>query len=283
MYPAARGHCMGLRPPPSVPEVMDCEGDLRHMRFYQRARTIGPMLKLILYLHIAGGSAALLSMFIPMVTRKGGLSHRRSGWVFVAGMTIVSITALALSVARYLFDPRPEAKAFALFLFYIAILTGAGVSSGIRALRTKDRTVAGSHVWDIGLAALLTLTALAMAAYGVRSGRVLFVGFSVIGLVNGVQRLKYWLRPPTHRMHWWFAHMSSMLGSCIAATTAFLVVNAPQAGLSRLSFIVWFTPTLIGGPAIAIWTAYYRRRFASAVMPNAQGSMPNARRAILDA
>jgi len=274
---------MSVRPRQSVPEVMDHEGDLRHMRFLRRTRTIGPMLKMILYLHIAGGSAALLSMFIPMVTRKGGPTHRRSGWVFVAGMTIVSITALALSVARYLFDPRPEAKAFALFLFYIAILTGAGVSSGIRALRTKDRTVARSYAWDIGLAALLTLTALAMAAYGIRSGKALFVGFSAIGLVNGAQGLKYWLRPPAHRMHWWFEHMSSMLGSCIAATTAFLVVNAPQAGLSRLSLIAWFAPAVIGAPAIAIWTAYYKRRFASSAMPKAQRTMLNAQRPALDA
>jgi hypothetical protein len=241
------------------------------------------MLKMILYLHIAGGSAALLSMFMPMVTRKGGLTHLRSGWVFVAGMTIVSITALALSLARYLFDPRPEAKAFALFLFYIAILTGAGVSSGIRALRTKDRAIARAHAWDIGLAALLTLTALAMAAYGIRSGKALFVGFSVIGLVNGVRGLKYWLRPPAHRMHWWFEHMSSMLGSCIAATTAFLVVNAPQAGLSRLSLIVWFAPAVIGAPAIAIWTAYYKRRFSTSKMPNAQGSMLNDPYSMLNA
>jgi uncharacterized membrane protein len=277
---------MSARSRPGVPKVMERKGDLRHMRVAGRARTIGSMLKTILYLHIAGGSAALLSMIIPMLTRKGGPSHRRSGWVFVGGMTIVSTTALALSVARYLFDPRPEAKAFALFLFYIAILTGAGVSSGIRALRTKDRTVARSHAWDIGLAALLTLTALAMAAYGIRTGRVLFVGFSVIGLVNGAQGLKYWLRPPAHPMHWWFQHMSSMLGSCIAATTAFLVVNAPQAGLSRLSLIVWFAPSVIGAPAIAIWTAYYKRRFASSAMPtphspmpNAQGSMPKAQTA----
>lgn len=253
------------------------------MRFSRRTGTIAPMLKMILYLHIAGGSAALLSMLVPMVTRKGGPAHRRGGWVFVGGMTIVSITALALSMARYLFDPRPEAKAFALFLFYIAILTGAGVSSGIRALRTKDRTIARSFAWDIGLAVLLTLTALAMATYGIRSGKVLFVAFSVIGLVNGAQGLKYWLRPPVHRMHWWFEHMSSMLGSCIAATTAFLVVNAPQAGLSRLSLIVWFAPSLIGAPAIAIWTNYYRRRFASSVLLKAESQRPNAQRSMPDA
>jgi hypothetical protein len=246
--------------------------DLRHMRAPQRARRITHMMKMILYVHIAGGSAALLSMFVPILTRKGGLTHRRSGWVFVGGMTIVSITALALSAARYFFDPRPEAKSFALFLFYIAILTGAGVSSGIRVLRAKNRASAHTHPWDIGIAALLTLTAIAMAAYGLASGRVLFGAFSLIGLVNGVQGLRYWLRPPTHRMHWWFQHMSSMLGSCIAATTAFLVVNAPQAGLSRTSLIVWFTPSVIGGPAIAIWTNYYKRKFAGSRVLRGSGS-----------
>ena len=64
-------------------------------------------------------------------------------------------------------------------------------------------------------------------------------------------------------MHWWFRHMSAMLGACIAATTAFLVVNAPQAGFSRGALIVWLAPSIIGTPVTAIWTAYYRRRFAA--------------------
>ena len=146
---------------------------------------------MILYLHIAGGSAALLSMFIPLLSRKGGRTHRRSGWIFVAGMTIVSLTALALSAARYVFDPRPEAKAFALFLFYIAILTGESVSSGIRALRTKDRSVHRTYAWDIGLASLLTLTAVAMAGYGLASGRVLFAAHRTGGRFQVVAELPY--------------------------------------------------------------------------------------------
>jgi hypothetical protein len=83
-------------------------------------------------------------------------------------------------------------------------------------------------------------------------------------------------------MHWWFRHLSAMLGACIAATTAFLVVNAQVAGLPRTSMIVWLAPTLIGTPAIAVWTAYYKRRFASpgSAVFNAQCSMPNAQCAI---
>jgi len=79
-------------------------------------------------------------------------------------------------------------------------------------------------------------------------------------------------------MHWWFRHMSSMFASCIAAVTAFLVVNAPLAGLSRGSFIVWITPGVVGGIATRLWVVYYRRRFASPVMRNAQGAMLNAQR-----
>ena len=221
------------------------------------------MLKMILYLHIAGGSAALLSMFLPMVAPKGGTTHRRAGWVFVSGMTLVSITAFALSAARYFLDPRPEAKAFALFLFYVAILTGNAVSIGVRVLRTKKRTSPHAHPWDVGLASVLAVASIAMAAYGVTTSRPLFAAFSVVGLVAGIQGLYYWLRKPTDRMHWWFRHMSAMLGACIAATTAFLVVNASAAGLPRTSMIVWLAPTIVGTPAIAIWTAYYKRRFTS--------------------
>ena len=56
--------------------------------------------------------------------------------------------------------------------------------------------------------------------------------------------------------------MGSMLGSCIAATTAFLVVNAGRLGVETFSLLVWLTPTIIGVPTIAIWTRYYRQKFA---------------------
>jgi len=236
------------------------------------------MLKTLLYLHIIGGSAALLSMFIPMVTPKGGTTHRRAGWVFVSGMTLVSITALALSAARYFLDPRPQAKAFALFLFFVAVLTGNAVSVGVRVLRTKKRSGPHTHPWDVGLASILTLASMAMAVYGVITSQPLFAAFSVLGFVTGIQGLYYWLRRPTDRMHWWLRHMSAMLGACIAATTAFLVVNAPAAGFSRTSIIVWLAPTVVGMPATAIWTGYYKRRLASS--GKAQSSMLNAQSSI---
>jgi uncharacterized membrane protein len=220
------------------------------------------MLTSILYLHIAGGSAALLSMFIPLLTKKGGMSHRRAGWVFVSGMTVVSITALLLAGTRWATDPTPQGREAGAFLFFISILTATSVSGGVRVLRAKTRTTRHRHPWDLGLPALLTGSSIAAAVYGLSTGNHLFTAFSVIGLFGGGGHLAYWMTPPTHPMHWWFEHMSSMLGGCIAATTAFLVVNASNLGVETFSLAVWLTPSIVGVPAIAIWTRHYKRKFA---------------------
>jgi uncharacterized membrane protein HdeD (DUF308 family) len=221
-------------------------------------------MKPLLAVHIAAGSIALLSMIVPLVSRKGGLTHRRAGWVFVGGMSVVSITALMLSAARFLFDPRPEAQAGAVFLFYIAILTAAGVSSGIRALRTKRRSAAYRNPWDVGMAALLTVAGVLVAAYGLFERVPLFVILAVLGIVSGAGQLRYWLRPPTSPMHWWYEHMSGMLGSCIAAVTAFAVTNAGRLHLPNRSLIVWVGPGIVGGIGATVWRRYYVRKFAPA-------------------
>jgi len=236
--------------------------DLRHMRSRHPDGQNRPMFKTLLALHIAGGSLALASMWIPLVTRKGGRTHRRAGWVFVVGMTIVSVTAVGLACWRLLFDPRPEARNFAVFLLYIALLSGSSVSAGVRVLRAKRRTGVHRHPWDVGLPFLLTASSAAIALFGIRTGQPLFAAFSIIGLLNGITALRYWLRPPTSPMHWWFEHMSGMLGGCIAALTAFLVVNTNTLGLMPLA--AWLGPSIVLGPITAAWTQYYRRRFGQA-------------------
>jgi hypothetical protein len=223
----------------------------------------------LLALHIAAGSVALASMFIPMVARKGGTVHRRAGWVFVVAMATVSVTALLLSGARVLFDPRPEAREFGLFLFFVAILTGSAVSAGVRVLRFKQRTTPHVHWWDTGLPALLTLASVGMAVYGLRRGDILLMTFSVNGLATGVGGVLYWLRPPASRMHWWFQHMGSMLGGCIAAVTAFAVVSGDNLGVGGLA--AWCGPSVVGTLVIAVWTTYYKRKFEGARLTDRRG------------
>ncbi len=104
--------------------------------------------------------------------------------------------------------------------------------------------------------------------YGVIDHRTLFIAFSFVGLITGTGQLRYWLRTPTTHLHWWFAHMGGMLGSCIAALTALVVVNAAWFGTRTFATTIWIAVPALGTPAIFAWTAYYRRRFAAVRRPS---------------
>ena len=220
---------------------------------------------LLLTPHIIAGVVALASMIVPLVARKGGRLHRRVGWVFVVAMTIVSITAFALAIWRFTMADaqHPNAHAIGFFLLYVATLTAAGVSSGLRPLRFKDRTRSHRNAWDLGISTANVAMGLATLVYGVLDHRTLLVAFSFVGLITGAAQLRYWLRAPTTHVHWWFAHMSGMLGSCLAALTALVVVNAAQLGTRTFATAIWIAVPALGGPAVFAWTAYYRRRFAA--------------------
>jgi hypothetical protein len=238
------------------------------------------MTKTILAIHITGGIAALLSMCIPLVAPKGGLTHRRSGWVFVTGMAIVSITSLVLAANRFVTVPWPGARTSAVFLGYLGVLTGGGVSAGVRVLRFKQRTAVHRGLWDVAVAAAIPLLGVALGIYGLAIGAPLLVAFAFVGLLSGSGQLSYWLHRPGHRMHWWFAHMDLMLGSCIAATTAFLVNNSARLGMgpSGDSLAIWLAPTAIGVPTLIVWTRYYRRRFDGPLAQNSDKSTGRAGR-----
>lgn len=209
------------------------------------------MMNALLQLHVAGGTVALLSMLPPILSRKGGRLHRRSGWAFVGGMAIVCVTALLLSCIRFFTDSTAIGREFSMLLVYVSVLTGAGIWAGLRVLRAKQRTARGPAI-DIAWAALLTISGALAATYGFIAGHTLFIAFSMIGVINGGGQVLYWLRPPTVPMHWRLAHMGNMLGACIAATTAFAIAGGRTIGLAGDSLVTWLGPTIVGVPLILV-------------------------------
>jgi uncharacterized membrane protein len=237
------------------------------MRVPPRVAIISPsiMHDILLAPHILAGVVALASMIVPLVVRKGSRLHRRVGWVFVIAMSGVSVTAVALAIWRFARADaqHPNAHAIGFFLFYVATLTAAGVSSGVRALRFKARTTPHRNAWDLGISGANVAMGLATLVYGVIDHRTLFIAFSFVGLITGTGQLRYWLSSPTTHGHWWLAHMGGMLGSCIAALTALVVVNAAWFGTRTFATAIWIAVPAVGIPALFAWTAFYRRRFAS--------------------
>ncbi|WP_419942047.1 hypothetical protein [Candidatus Palauibacter sp.] len=99
----------------------------------------------------------------------------------------------------------------------------------------------------------------------------ILLGLSPIGLFTGRGMLRLMRTPGSERMGWFYSHMGSMLGGGIAFHTAFAVFGAPRLWAYEiagpLAVVPWILPTVIGIPAIVIWTRYYRRKFNPAPPP----------------
>jgi hypothetical protein len=81
---------------------------------------------IVLAIHIAGGSLALIGAPIAIAVHKGGKTHRLAGKIFFGGMTTVFVTAVYMSIYHNI----P-------FLFMIAFFSYQLVISGYRALFYK--------------------------------------------------------------------------------------------------------------------------------------------------
>jgi uncharacterized membrane protein len=110
-------------------------------------------------LHIIAGFMALVVCWIPMLTRKGGKTHVRFGWVYVAAMAAVAVSAWYMGIWRITLDAfsTEETVAFAWFLIFIALLSSASAWYGIRVLRYKQRKSAHRGVLDIVIPLALVL------------------------------------------------------------------------------------------------------------------------------
>ncbi len=220
--------------------------------------------------HIGGAAVALFSLFIPWLARKGGPLHRRAGWVYVWAMAELAVTALALCALR-LADTEPANDSGAIFLAYVALIAGAATSTGVRALRTRARTGAHRHPWDLGVSAALVLGGLAMIAFGYGQGSVLFAAFGALGIFQASGELRFWLRPPRSKAESVLAHLGSMGAASVATVTAFFVVNAGRLGLPSGSLWVWLGPPAVGGVVVGLFGVAWRRKL-SPVRPAPTGA-----------
>jgi hypothetical protein len=209
------------------------------------------------WIHISAGILALGVAPVAMLTVKGGRAHRRWGKVYYWAMAVVASTAVALAIWR----PQIFLALLAVFSFYQAF-------TGYRALARK-RPDQGQGPAAIDWAAALATFAASAALAGLGLARpgaswqrlgVVPVVFGALGMILAGLDIRSFIRPPADRNAWWFAHMGGMLGSYIAAVSAFSVVNftfLPTA-------VRWLWPTAVGTPLIALWVTYYKIRFRRA-------------------
>jgi len=222
-------------------------------------------LRILLAVHIACGFTGFVCAPVALATAKGGKTHRRWGKIYFWAMAGVAATALTLSFALPIY-----------FLAMVAVFSFYACFAAYRILYLKDLYKGAKPLLLDWLAALATAAASALlCAMGVLKPALMVVGviqiaghpvsivsvvFGIIGVRLAMNSISDFLKPPKEKMFWWYSHLQGMIGSYIAAMTAFSAVNLSSR--FGAAWWVWLWPTMLGVPAIVIWTTYYKKKFA---------------------
>lgn len=207
--------------------------------------------RILLVVHVAAGSTALLAAIASISVVKGSSRHNFTGRVYFWAMMAVAITALPVSLIR------PNALLFlvALFSSYMAY-AGWRLGRAARAKPTRPPIVE----WSMLLVALGMISyGLVMAFTGAPMGWAL-VAFGSIGLQFAIDDIRNWAveRNFSARIQ---SHLQHMLGGTIATVTAVLVQQiVPRLGDGNpWAVVVWLSPTVIITPLIVLWSRHVAR------------------------
>ena len=233
----------------------------------------------LLFVHVATGFVGLAAFWVPVFARKGGRAHVRAGRVYAYCAYVVTLSAITAAVGRivsYQFQgigvaEQPGSYGFAVLLGYLGVVTFVMVRQGLRAVatrRTPERLRTPVHealAWA-SMSGSVIVVGFGLAAWSEVSPMLL--GLSPIGLFTGRRMLGLMRDPGGRRMGWFYSHLASMLGGGIAFHTAFIVFGAQRLWAYEiagpLAVVPWVLPTIVGVPAIVVWTRHYRRKFGRA-------------------
>ena len=201
--------------------------------------------QVLLILHIAAGSIALLSAVLALVTAKGGANHVKTGQVYALGMTVIFLTAVPLAMLGT-----------NIFLLLIAVFSFYLVFAGWRFARNRRGR---PQPVDWAAVVILGLTGLGMWGYGAVLGMqedaqwVTMVIFGAIAVALALADTHFHhrlaqgqSRAGKQRIQ---RHLTNMLAGTIATVTAVMVVNVDLNPV----WIPWILPTVVITPLIIWW------------------------------
>ena len=242
--------------------------------------TIASLLfELLVWAHVATGFVGLAAFWVPVFARKGGRTHVQAGRIYTYCAYVVTVSAVTASAGRVVFyqfqgagiAERPDLYGFAVLLGYLGVVTFATVRQAIRVVATRKapetlRTPVHEALAWASIAGSIAVVAVALRAWSDVSP--ILLGMSPIGLFIGRGMLRLMHNPRAQHMGWFYSHLGSMLGGGIAFHTAFIVFGAQRVWAYEIAgpfaVVPWLLPTVVGIPAIVVWTRYYRRKFTPA-------------------
>jgi hypothetical protein len=236
---------------------------------------------LLFVIHIIFGSMALILFWVPIVTKKGGLDHRKFGRHYANTMYAVAASG-ALMALMVIFAPLVikhqlvnentdtqqlvlNLRIFWSFLLYLSLLTFVNVRHGILVLKNKKKHSnmrQWPHLFSIGL---LLVGGLLLFSLGITYSNSLHIIFGVLGTVLAIQSGRFCLAKSVPVNRWLVEHIGSSIGSGIGAYTAFISFGGRSmfGYIGEWQFVFWVAPGVIGAIASARMSRKYKNGLAA--------------------
>jgi len=206
--------------------------------------------------HIATGATGLVSLWVPILARKGSVNHKFWGKVFLYSMLATGTIAVGISICSLIAplethpfsdDAEMIRGLFGWMMMYLGILTVAlAYQSFLAVWARRDDSVRGSKL-NLALQIAMGVSALNCLIYGLSIGQIIMVGVSAPGLAASVLNIMYLREARPIHNEWLVQHFRCGIGAGISVYTAFLAFGAVNSFPSfAFNPWLWALPTVLG-------------------------------------
>lgn len=213
------------------------------------------LFQIILGVHVLAGFISLLTGTLILFAKKGKGFHQIAGKFYFWGMAGVFGTTLAM-LAIY-----PQKQSL-WFFGIVAIVSFYQTFTGRRAISQRTDLLANQNIDWTALLILVLASCFAFFACLVKVGSgevffsVMFSFFAILGFSTAYQDFLVFSGRKT-KVHWFFHHVSRMMGSFAATTTAFLVNIGPRFLPENMPMgvylVMWIFPGVLVGFLSSRW------------------------------
>ncbi len=214
------------------------------------------LFKILVVLHIFTGTIGLITMWVPIIGRKGDDNHKRWGKIFALALLATGIIAIGISIVTLLhpLETHPFSSdaslvrgLFGWMMLYLATLTIMLSRYGLLCIRNKRNHAANRNTLNIALQIATFLTAANCAWHGYQLNQPIMIGISIVGLLSAILNTMFIFTKEPAFNEWIIQHTRGLVGAGISVYTAFFAFGAVNL-MPALAFnpILWATPTTLG-------------------------------------
>ncbi|MEM9355279.1 MAG: hypothetical protein AAGB04_03620 [Pseudomonadota bacterium] len=211
---------------------------------------------ILLVAHIVTGTIGLVSLWGPVVTRKGNWLHKLWGRIFVYSMLTTGSFAVGMSLCSLgaPLETHPFSNdvplirgLFGWMMLYLGVLTIALAWHSFVTVRNKGDHQANKTIANYALQGFMGVTGLYCAVRGIQLDQVIMVGVAIPGLAAAMLNINFLNQRQPIADEWLVQHFRAGIGAGISVYTAFLAFGAVN-WFPALAFnsILWAIPTVCG-------------------------------------